>query len=208
VVELNHYGLAAIMPSESSSKTPIDWARIRARVLSAEAFHGGDSEQEILRRRAQVLARPLPDNTRVAETIHLVAFELSGQLFGLEAAQVRETLGARELTALPGLPATVSGVVNIRGRVVPAFDLRPLLQLPPSAAPEAQRLLLAEYERTEFAILADAIAGLREAPAAQLRREVPGLHQHLLRGLLDDGLALLDLPSLFASLVVTDEPQR
>lgn len=177
-------------------------------MASAEALHGGQTEEEILRRRAQALARPLQNDTRVVEHLHVVAFELSGQVFGVEAAQVRETLAPRELTILPGLPAAVAGLVNIRSRVVPAFDLRPLLQLPPSPAPDTQRLLLAEHERTEFALLVDAIVGSREVPLAMLRREVAGLNQHLLRGLLDDGLALFDLPSLFASLVVTDDPGR
>ena len=63
------------------------------------------------------------------KTVEVVVVELGGQPFALEAAQVREAVIPRDLTPLPGVPAFVRGLVNVRSRVVPAFDLRPLLRL-------------------------------------------------------------------------------
>lgn len=176
-------------------------------MASGETPLGGQRDREILQRRASVLAQPLAGERQQIEQIQIVPFELSGQRFALEAAEVRETLPARELTFLPGLPPAIAGLINVRSRVVAAVDLRPLLQLPPSPAPDAQSLVVAEFEGGEFALLVDAILASRELPLATLRRDMAGLNAHLLRGLLlDDGLALLDLPSVFASLVVNDGP--
>jgi len=196
----------ATQRTASAGRAAVDWAAIRARVATgAETLRQSSDEREVLRRRAAELARRPASPAPASEQLHLVLFELAGQSYALEAAHVRETLARRELAPLPGLPSTVAGLANVRSRVVPAFDLRPLLQLPAAGAEEPPTLVLVEVEHTEFALLADRVAGSREVPLAQLRREVPALNSHLLRGLFADGLALLDTPGLLRALAVSDE---
>jgi len=52
-----------------------------------------------------------------------LTFRLAGETFALAIAKVREVLEHRTLTKLPQTPATVRGVINLRGHVVPVVDL-------------------------------------------------------------------------------------
>jgi purine-binding chemotaxis protein CheW len=60
----------------------------------------------------------------------VLVFELDEQRHALRAVDVEEILPALTVTAMPGAPAGVEGVINLRGRLVPVLDLRQVLRLP------------------------------------------------------------------------------
>ena len=49
---------------------------------------------------------------------------LAGEVFALDASQVREILDPVPVTRVPGAQAYVSSVLNVRGKVIPLADLR------------------------------------------------------------------------------------
>ncbi len=57
-------------------------------------------------------------------------FTLAGQLFGVDALAVQEIIRAQEMTRVPLAPAAVRGLINLRGQIVTAIDLRRRLGLP------------------------------------------------------------------------------
>lgn len=54
-----------------------------------------------------------------------------GQLFGLRLERVRDVFVPRGLSQVPLAPPEVAGLLNLRGRIVTAIDLRRRLGLPP-----------------------------------------------------------------------------
>ncbi len=61
---------------------------------------------------------------RRASHLELLVFDLEGRTFGLPSSEVVELVRAVAVTPLPNGPRVVAGVINLRGRVVPVFDLR------------------------------------------------------------------------------------
>jgi purine-binding chemotaxis protein CheW len=57
-------------------------------------------------------------------------FYVDGLLFGVEAEKVQEIVAHQELTRTPLAPLAVSGLINLRGQIVTAIDLRLRLELP------------------------------------------------------------------------------
>jgi purine-binding chemotaxis protein CheW len=57
-------------------------------------------------------------------------FYLDDYLFGIEIERVQEVIRAQELTKVPLAPRVVSGLINLRGQIVTAIDLRRRLELP------------------------------------------------------------------------------
>jgi purine-binding chemotaxis protein CheW len=53
-----------------------------------------------------------------------VVFRLGGEGYALEVMRVQEVLDMQSLTEVPGGPKFMLGVINLRGRVVPVYDLR------------------------------------------------------------------------------------
>ena|SRR5690242_16029919 len=65
------------------------------------------------------------------ETPHQYATFTVGDLFlGVDVLDVQEVLRSQELTRVPLAPEVVEGLINLRGQIVPALDMRRILGLP------------------------------------------------------------------------------
>lgn len=60
----------------------------------------------------------------------LATFELAGHLFGVDVDRVQEVIRNQTTTRVPLAPAAIGGLINLRGQVVTAIDLRQRLGLP------------------------------------------------------------------------------
>ncbi len=116
--------------------------------------------QRILEERARALARPqLQTDTTQGE--ELVVFRLGDTCYGLPARSVKEAYPLTQYVSLPGTPAFILGLVNVRGRLLTALDLRPLLDLA-SAMPQPDALLLiVGVKNNEVALLTDVVLDVR-----------------------------------------------
>lgn len=59
-----------------------------------------------------------------------LSFRIGGQLFGVPVLQVNDVLGPQKVTHTPLAPPAVSGLANLRGRIVTAIDVRKCLNQP------------------------------------------------------------------------------
>jgi purine-binding chemotaxis protein CheW len=57
-------------------------------------------------------------------TKQLCTFKLGGHLFGVDAQSVQEVIRYQEMTKVPMAPPAISGLINLRGQIVTAVDLR------------------------------------------------------------------------------------
>jgi len=62
-------------------------------------------------------------------TQQFVTFKLDGLLFGIEVGRIQEVLSYQEMTPVPLAPPDVLGLINLRGQIVAAVDLRRRLGL-------------------------------------------------------------------------------
>ena len=63
-----------------------------------------------------------------------LTFKLAGEEYGLPISKVQEIIQRQEITRVPRLPDFVSGVINLRGKVIPVLDLRRRFGLSAEAA--------------------------------------------------------------------------
>src|SRR3954468_20460028 len=64
-----------------------------------------------------------------------VIFRLGGEGYALEVMRVQEVLDVGTLTHVPGGPKSLRGILNLRGHVVPVYDLRVPFDLPIETKP-------------------------------------------------------------------------
>jgi len=67
----------------------------------------------------------------VAESRQLCTFVVDGLLLGIDVRQVQEVFRSQEMTAVPLADPSVAGLLNLRGQIVTAIDLRTRLGLGP-----------------------------------------------------------------------------
>jgi purine-binding chemotaxis protein CheW len=59
-------------------------------------------------------------------------FLVAGHCLAVDVLEVQEVLSEQRLTSVPLAPEIVEGLINLRGQIVPALDLRRVLKLAPS----------------------------------------------------------------------------
>ena len=63
-------------------------------------------------------------------TNRYATFVVAGHTLGIRVLEVQEVLRQQRLTPVPLAPEVVAGLINLRGQIVPALDMRRLLHLP------------------------------------------------------------------------------
>jgi purine-binding chemotaxis protein CheW len=97
-------------------------------------------------------------------------FQVAGGLYGLPVACVHEVLRAQPLTRVPLAPPAVAGLLNLRGQIVPAVDLRALFGREPGESPGGLVVVRAADGLT--ALIVDGIGDVRRREGAQEPREL------------------------------------
>jgi purine-binding chemotaxis protein CheW len=87
-----------------------------------------------------------------------VTFRLENETYGINVMQVREVLRYSEIAPVPGAPAYVIGIINLRGNVVTVVDTRERFGLPASEITDSTRIVILETENQVVGILVDAVA--------------------------------------------------
>jgi len=89
-------------------------------------------------------------------------FYLEKYYFGIEVEQVQEIIRFQEITPVALAPEVVKGLINLRGQIVTAVDLRRLLELPERAENEDPMNIVVRTPVGAFSLLADRIGDVLE----------------------------------------------
>lgn len=85
----------------------------------------------------------------------LLFFALDDRRFAVDAHDVVEVVRAVAITPLPGAPAVVEGVVDVRGAALPVFDLRRRFGLAARAVDVGDRLVIVKAGRRTVVVRCD-----------------------------------------------------
>lgn len=133
--------------------------------------------------------------------IEYVTVTIGAQQFGLSIARVQDVFVLSRMTPVPLAPDDIAGVINLRGRIVTAIDLRKRLGLP-TGANRAQMAVGIESEGESYGLVIDSVGevlklGVETAEPvpvnldARLKRVASSVHR------LDSGLlVILDVDRL------------
>jgi chemotaxis signal transduction protein len=119
-----------------------------------------------------------------------------GEAYAVPVGYVTEVADLGDVTAVPGAPAEILGVRNLRGQLLPVIELARLFGLPEAAAP--RQLLVAEAGSVRAAFAVDKVTDVGELPDTG---EEPG-SAFLTGAILADGdlIGVIDMPRVIGSL--------
>jgi purine-binding chemotaxis protein CheW len=100
--------------------------------------------------------------------IQFVTFILMDEVYGINVMQVQEVLRVTEIAPVPGAPAYVLGIINLRGNVVTVIDTRTRFGLPATEVDDASRIIVIESEKQVVGILVDAVAEVVELRESEI----------------------------------------
>jgi len=99
-------------------------------------------------------------------------FYLDGMLFGVEVEKVQEVLRHQAMTRVPLAPKLIGGLINLRGQIVTAIDLRLRLGLPQRSAEALPMNVVARSDDGAVSLLVDEIGDVLEVQEQQFE-DVP-----------------------------------
>src|SRR6478672_5353258 len=95
----------------------------------------------------------VPESRATARTL---LFRVAGKVYGCDIDAVREIIPYRRATRLPGAPAYVQGLVNLRGTIVTVLDLG--IRLDPSRPPVREgSIILAQHGTRHVGVAVDEV---------------------------------------------------
>lgn len=84
----------------------------------------------------------------------ILMFRLSGrQRFAINVFKVQEVLTLPKMTVMPGAHPNVVGVIHLRGRAIPVYDLAKAIHLKPVPVTEDSTVIVSEYNSAVQAFL-------------------------------------------------------
>ncbi|WP_375760593.1 chemotaxis protein CheW [Corallococcus exercitus] len=101
-----------------------------------------------------------------------LSFMLAGEEYAVGLLRVREIIEYRPVTRVPGMPAAVQGVINLRGSVVPVVDLAVKFGLPPRPITRWSCFVIVEValdgQQTVLGLLTDTVREVLELGPADI----------------------------------------
>ena len=96
----------------------------------------------------------------------MVTFTLDGRLYGVDVDAVQEVLRGQTRTRIPLAPGTLAGLINLRGQVLSAVDLRAQLDLPARDTDTEPMLVVIRVAGEPVALMVDTIGAVVDVDVA------------------------------------------
>lgn len=132
--------------------------------------------------------------TFVTTADQIVVFTIDELSYALSLTDVVKVIHAIEIRHLPKAPEIITGIINVKGQIIPVADIRKRLGLVAREIDLSDRLIIADTGKRQVAILVDSVTGIRDLASGQLSLagETVPFAEHI-RGVakVDDGLILI-----------------
>ncbi len=127
-------------------------------------------------------------------TDQIVVFALDEQPYALPLPAVVKVIHAVEITCLPKAPEIITGIIDVKGQIIPVADIRKRFGLPSHEIQPDDRLIIVQAGLRRIAILVDTVTGIRDLEPRQLELAAESFPfgQHILGvGKVEDGLVVI-----------------
>ncbi len=133
-------------------------------------------------------------NSRKA-TQQYATFRVADMFMGIELSWVQELMRYQEMASVPLAPPAVEGLINLRGQIVTALDMRTIFSLPPMEKGETRPMnIVIRSEGGSVSLLVDEICDVVDVPKANwtpLPANLPAEQRALLQGVYQLDASLL-----------------
>jgi len=145
----------------------------------------------------------------ITETRQYLTFKLGNEVFAIDVAKVREVLDFTTITQIPRTPEFMSGVINLRGSVVPVVDLRLCFEMSRTESTRNTCIIVVEVlldnESAVIGALADSVEEVIDLEPEQIQpppRIGTHIHTEFIKGMgkrEQQFLMILDIDRVFSA---------
>jgi len=174
-----------------------DWEALRQRMeRSVSAIEPSAADKaRILQARAKALAKEPQRDQLIEQSIEVLEFMLAYERYALDTSFVREVHPLKDITVLPGTPAYVAGIVNVRGEIVSVVDLKSFFDLPTRGLTDLNKVILLDDGQMVFGLLVDAVIAVQRLALQAIQSKpttLTGVRTNYLLGVTAQHTIILD----------------
>jgi purine-binding chemotaxis protein CheW len=121
----------------------------------------------------------------MTDSKQFATFFVNGLFFGVEVLKVQEVIRYQAMTRVPLAPAMIQGLINLRGQIVTAIDLRRRFELPPRSPDQLPMNVVVRNEDGAISLLVDSIGDVVEIQDDSYERPpetLSGVARELIQG--------------------------
>ena len=148
-------------------------------------------------------------------TEQFLTFTIGEEEYGVDIMTVREVKGWSETTRLPNTPDYMRGVLNLRGVVIPIFDLRMRFGGERTQQTEKHVIVILAVGERIAGILVDAVSDILTVNSSDIKEspstDTTGLDERFVHGLIaveERMVVLLDMEKLFDAKLIEEAAQK
>ncbi|MDD3429071.1 MAG: chemotaxis protein CheW [Oscillospiraceae bacterium] len=97
-----------------------------------------------------------------------LTFYIGNCTYGVELVHVIEIIGIQDATSVPGVPAYIKGIINLRGRIVPVIDVRLKIGEEEKAYDERTCIIVINWQESLVGLIVDSVSEVIDFSADQL----------------------------------------
>lgn len=94
----------------------------------------------------------------MTEESQMVVFKLAQETYGVDINYVREIITLQSITEVPGTIEIIEGIINLRGYVIPIFNLRKKFCLPEEELTKEARIVVVEVSGNTLGMIVDGVS--------------------------------------------------
>jgi purine-binding chemotaxis protein CheW len=103
------------------------------------------------------LVSDVPSDTGLLTYHQFLCFKVSDEVYGIDIMDIKELIKPREVTEVPRSPSFVSGIISLRGVIVPIIDMRDRLGLARERVTGRERVIVVRHGDSFSGLLVDEI---------------------------------------------------
>lgn len=112
------------------------------------------------------MSTPTPVRAASDDIVEYVTVMIDEQLFGLPISRVQDVFSPERVTRVPLAPPEVAGVLNLRGRIVTAVDMRVRLGLPRREGGRPPMAVGIDHQGEAYGLLIDQVGEVMKLPVS------------------------------------------
>ena len=140
----------------------------------------------------------------MSEMQQYVIFSVDEQVYGIEILKIKEVVSYRKITSLPNVQGFVKGIINLRGIILPVFDLREKFNLSETTYTPFHSIVVMEILGRVMGVIVDEISDVVEIFPEEVQATTnlpPGIQLEFMQGIGKKGdslIILLDVDRLLS----------
>jgi len=122
----------------------------------------------------------------MSEIEQYVIFSLNEQIYGIEILKLKEVVSYQKITPLPNMKGFIKGIINLRGVILPVFDLREKFNLPETTYTSFHSIMVMEISGRVMGVIVDEISDVVELFPEEVQATSnlpPGVQAEYIKGI-------------------------